>query len=190
MIAVYRAANNDLDASASCLTDGATLSKMLHFSFNERPSVKLTVDTNDAWVDSVTYYKSNRCDTTNRLRVNEQPVLDTGGVRNPLYSMVFEEFACNKHVRMFDGPYCHLRPLCSAESRSSGLWKVLGKMVAHSIAQCGLGFPFLSLVVYWYIAEGENKSIEYLSIQDVGCDVRSVADKVYKIRHTIWHITV
>ena len=71
----------------------------------------------DVWVDTVTYYKSDRCDCSKQLRIQleGQPALDTGGVRNALYSMVFE------HVQLFDGCERHLRSMCSAESRSSGL---------------------------------------------------------------------
>ena len=33
--------------------------------------------------------------------------------------------------------------------------EVLGNMVAHSMIQGGLGFPYLSPVVYWYVATGD-----------------------------------
>ncbi len=47
----------------------------------------------------------------------------------------------NQHEKLFDGPDHHLRPVCSAEARSSGLLKGI---VAHSIFQDGVGFPYLS----------------------------------------------
>ena len=108
--------------------------------------MKISVVSDDAWVDTVTFYKCTRFDVNKRLRVklNGQPALDTGGVRTQLYFAVFEQFAQNRHVKLFDGPECHLRPLCTSEARSSGLFKVLGCMVAHSIAQAGVGFPYLS----------------------------------------------
>ena len=42
-------------------------------------------------------------------------------------------------------------PVCTAESRSCGLFKVLGSMVDHSIAQEWVGFPYLSPTCYWYM---------------------------------------
>ncbi len=50
--------------------------------------------------------------------------------------------------------------------------------MAHSIAQSGVGFPYLSPVCYWYIADGEQRSLEYLSTEDVGGQVAAVVSKV------------
>ena len=60
------------------------------------------------------------------------------------------------------------RPLCTAESRSNGLFKVLGTMVAHSICQDGIGFPYLSPTSYWY-----RNATDLASVEDVGANVVS-----------------
>ena len=50
----------------------------------------------------------------------------------------------------------------------SGLMTVVGKMIAHSIVQCGVGFPFLSPVCYWYLITGDvSEAISYGNIEDV-----------------------
>ena len=36
----------------------------------------------------------------------------------------------------------------------SGLLEIVGKIIAHSIAQSGPGFPYLSLPCYYYLATG------------------------------------
>lgn len=113
-----------------------------------------------------------------KVQLNNQPALDTGGVRSQLYSSVYGAFARNEHVNLFDGPDCYQRPRCTAEARSSGLFKVLGTMVAHSIAQDGIGFPFFSPTCYCYIADGEERTMEVMSYQDVGCDVASLLTQV------------
>ena len=145
ILAVFRASGDDFDASLECLLDGPTLNsiiRMLNNQFNQQPTVKLQVDPEDAWYDVVTLYKSKKLDVTKRLRVSlhQQPVLDTGGVRRQLYSCVYNNFISNRYIRLFDGPEHYRRPVSSAEARSSGLFKVLGAMISHSVAQDGIGF--------------------------------------------------
>lgn len=112
-----------------------------------------------------------------RVALHNQPALDTGGVRSQVYSSVYGAFLSNKYVKLFDGPLHCRRPLCTAESRSSGLFKVLGTMVAHSISQDGIGFPHFSPVCYWYMV-GEERALEFVSIDDLGADAASVVSKV------------
>lgn len=148
--------------------------------FAKEGVVKVHIDAEEAWQDTVTFYKSHRLDITKQLRVqlNHKPALDTGGERAQLYSTVFEEFAKNEYANLFEGPPHHLRPRCMAEARSSGLFKVLSSMVAHSLALDGIGFPYLSPTCYWYIVDGEDRAIEYISIADVGADVAILVSKV------------
>ena len=165
IISIFRASGDDFDASVECLVSGPTLAcilKMMNNRFAHEAVVKVRVDSEEAWQDTVTYYKSHRVDVTKQLRVqlDDQPALDTGGVRAQLYSSVYEGFITNQHVKLFDGPNCYKRPRCTAEARSSGLFKVLGTMVAHSIAQVGIGFPYFSPLCYWYIVDGEERSLE------------------------------
>ena len=49
-----------------------------------------------------------------------------------------------------------------------GLMTVVGKMIPHSIVRCGVGFPFLSPVCYWYLITGDvSEAISYGNIEDV-----------------------
>lgn len=84
------------------------------------PCAKVYVDSYDMWADLVGHYKSPSSTTNRPIRIvfDNQPALDTGGVRRQCYTQVYEQFAANKHMRMFDGPPCHLRPVFSAEARS------------------------------------------------------------------------
>ena len=60
---------------------------------------------------------------------------------------------------------------------------MLGMMVGHIIIQDGIGFPYLALVCYWYVAGREQKALETLSIEDlnkdVGCLVTKVCNRSY-----------
>lgn len=183
VIAVYRASDNDFSASLDCLLAGPTLSSivgMLNDQFEQRPAIKVKADPEDIWQDMVAQYKSPRMDMTKQLRVtlHNQPALDTGGVRRQVYTSVYSDFLSNKYTQLFDGPPHRCRPLCTSESRSSGLFKVMGTMVAHSIAQDGIGFLHFSPVCYWYIVGGEERGIEFVSEDDLGGDVAEFVSKV------------
>ena len=95
-----------------------------------------------------------------------------------MYTSVLNDFQDNTFVGLFDGPPRSLRPRCTAQSRSCGLYKVLGSMVGHSISQDGIGFPCLSLTSYWYMAAGEDRALEFASVEDVGADISSIISKV------------
>ncbi len=81
--------------------------------------------------DAVGYYKSTSLNLANPVRVmlDDEPAIDTGGVRRQLYTDVFKEFASTTHACLWDGQPGNLRPIYSAEAQSSGLFKVLGRMV-------------------------------------------------------------
>lgn len=181
--AVYHASGGDVDASNVCLSTGPTIGSiliMLKAVFDRALVIKTEVDSDELWKDMVVLYKSPRIDVTKRLRIRleNQPPLDTGGVRCMVYSSIYSDFINNKFVKMFDGPSHSCRPRCTADTRSSGLFKVLGTMVAHSISQDGVGFPYLSPTIYWYLVDGDEKAMEFASMEDVGADVASVICKV------------
>ena len=110
------------ERSFLCLSAGPTLASILvavseHYMFTPKKGVELCIT------------------------LDNQPAIDIGGVIRQVYSSVFTEFPTNKFFQLFDGPINYLRPACTADARSSGLLKLLGKMVAHSICQDGVGFP-------------------------------------------------
>lgn len=142
--------------------------------------VKLAVDSDDMWGDVLAFYKGCVKLSGTRIRVvmDDSPVIDTGGVRKQVYTTVFECFASNGKCCLFEGAMNHVRPIYTPEARCSGLFKVLGRMIGHSILQDGIGFPYLSPTCYWYIVEGEDRALEYVSIADVGQDTASVISEV------------
>ena len=167
-----------------CLLSGPTLQSILivmHRRYTEQPAIKIEVeDITEAWEDAVTFYKSSRLDISKqiRVRISNQPAIDVGGIRAQLYSTVYGAFAQNEKITLFDGEVRYLRPHCSAEARSSGLFKILGIMVGHSIMQDGIGFPYFSSVCYWYVAGKEQKALESLSVKDLSEDVGFLVTKV------------
>ena len=183
--AIYLLTEKNYEKSFDCLIEGPTIQSMLrsmNVQFRSMPTVKIKVDQESVWADMIAFYKGKGCMQANvRIQINNQPVIDTGGVRRQVYTQVYTDFANNEHVKLFDGPANYLRPACTAEARSSGLLKVLGSMIAHSIYQDGIGFPFLSPTCYWYLIGGENMALEFATLQDVPADTALLITKVSHI---------
>ena len=111
-----------------------------------------------------------------RVHLNNQPASDTGGVRCQVYTTVLQKFRDNEIFQLLDGSPNHLWPHYSAMNTSSGLFKVLGSLVGHSISQDRISFPHFSPLCYWYIAAGEEAALQYLN--DVGADCYNFISQV------------
>ncbi|XP_019858212.1 PREDICTED: uncharacterized protein LOC109586463 [Amphimedon queenslandica] len=175
---IYQFSGCNRISASSCLLEGPLLSSIINMCkqyFSGLPTKKLFVDSESYWEDMVAEYKG-QANSFFKLRISivNQPAIDTGGVRRQIYTSVFESFASNKYIHLFDGPLNYLRPSCSAEAKLSGLLKVLGSMISHSFCQDGLGFPYLSPLCYWYIVGGEEKALEYSSVDDIPADAAQV----------------
>ena len=177
---------SDFSATMECLLKGPTLQGILHMlkrRFSQYPITKVRIDASEAWEDLVAFYKSMRLEVNKqvRIQISGQPVIDVGGVRAQLYTAILDSFSQNKKIRLFEGPPRCLRPLCTVESRSSGLFKVLGIMVGHALSQDGIGFPFWSPLCFWYMFDGEEKALQHLTMDDVGEDVVAFLTEVSSI---------
>ena len=182
--AIFDLACHDFDKTMECLLSGPDLSNILKLTSKVSktcPIVKVHIDEDDIWSDLVSFYKASNTDISRcriRIRLNGQPAIDTGGVRRQIYTSVLQQFSENLPFKLFDGPPNSIRPHYSAATRCSGMFKVLGSIVGHSIFQDGIGFPYLSAVCYWYIAAGEEEALQYLTLDDVGADCCSFVNQV------------
>jgi len=125
---VFDLSDYDFEKTMECLLEGPTIQGLVRLHqkmFCGKPAAKFYIDSDDLWPDMVGYYKTG-VNTSKPIRVilDEQPAIDTGGVRRQVFSDVFTLFANNKHFRLFEGEHCSLRPVHSANCRSSGLLKV------------------------------------------------------------------
>lgn len=112
------------------------------------PILKITVDESDIIADAFEAF----CPV--RVNFIGQPAVDSGGPRREFFTRLFQEFAYSTQglaANLFEGEEGRLLPPYSISTVCSGVMKVIGKMIAYSIVQCGVGFPFLSLVCYWYL---------------------------------------
>lgn len=173
---IFDLACHDFDITMECLLSGPDLNNILKLMSKVSktyPVVKVHIDQGETWSDLVSFYKAPNVDISKchvRICLNDQPAIDTGGIRCQMYTSVLQQFSENLPYRFFDGPPNSLRPYYSAANRSSGIFKILGRIVGHSIFQDGIGFPYLSALCYWYMAAGEQAALQYLSPNDVGAD--------------------
>ena len=123
IVAVYESSDQSFNASMECLGQGPTLESILFMLNVKMRKVKLVLDPNDIWQDILVYYKSPRVDTRKQLRIkiNNMPAIDTGGVRRQVYSTVFNDFNHNKYIKLFTSPSHSVSPVCTAKARSTGL---------------------------------------------------------------------
>ena len=144
--------------------------------------VRLTVTEETAVEDALAYYKHPDFDARCPIRITfeKQPAVDTGGPRRQFCSMVFTALEDSQQYKLFEGPPGRLMPVYSASHVFSGLMKILAKMLAHSIVQCGVGMPVFSPVLYWYIITGDvSRSLSYANPEDIRDEgALSVIDKV------------
>ena len=137
------------------------------------PILKITVDESDIIADAFAIFKDNKFEAFRPVRVNfiGQPAVDSGGPRREFFTRLFQEIAYSTQglaANLFEGEEGRLLPSYSTSTVCSGVMKVIGKMIAYSIVQCGVGFPFLSPVCYWYLVTDDvNQAISYANITDV-----------------------
>ena len=165
------------DKAATCKQSGACMDapqilknlKLKMKGYGQAEKIK--VDREDLLLDFFHYYKD--CDFNPELQMKIQfrgePAIDTGGVLRQAYEDAFLALAKgDTGLRMFQGPFEHLVPIYRSDNVLNGVFEVLGKMVAHSMNQGGPGFPYLSPVIYWYIATGDlQQGIARASVIDI-----------------------
>ena len=179
---VYKLADGDMAAAEGCLACGPTRSSLialLRLPILRQATVKVYLDPDYVFCDLVAYYKREGTKSSAKpiqMVLRNQPAIDTGGVRRQVFTDVYGMFASNSPFQMFEGEPSSLRPLVSAENKQ--LMKVLGTMLAHSIVLDEIGFPYLSQLCYWLIAEGEESALNYVGLSDVAADARYVVDEV------------
>ncbi|XP_022780115.1 uncharacterized protein LOC111321486 isoform X1 [Stylophora pistillata] len=135
-------------------------------------SEKLKVDREDTVMDFFQFYKSVHFDPVIpiKVQINGEPAVDTGGLLRQVFTDVFAELASGSScLRLFRGMLARLTPVYSTEHLLTGVFKVLGKMIAHSLIQGGPGFPYLTPGIYWYIATGDlSEAVGRSSFVDIG----------------------
>ena len=135
--------------------------------------LRVKVDENNLLMQALSIYKDPKFDPTRPLTITfeNQPAEDTGGPKREFYTQLFHGIVTSDGSvlpLMFEGAEARLMPSYNSRVVYSGMMKVVGNIIAHSIVQCGVGFPYLSLVCYWYLITGDvSKAISYGNTEDV-----------------------
>eukprot|EP00112_Aurelia_sp_Birch-Aquarium-sp1_P011558 Seg2427.11 transcript_id=Seg2427.11/GoldUCD/mRNA.D3Y31 product="hypothetical protein" protein_id=Seg2427.11/GoldUCD/D3Y31 len=133
---------------------------------------KVKLDKEDLLMDLFSIYKSPDFDPCLQIKmqIRGEPAVDTGGVLRQSFSDVFGEIAEEeRYLRLFRGQHARLTPIYSSEHVITGIFEVLGKMIAHSLVQDGPGFPYLAPGIFWYIVTGDlSQAVGRSSFIDVG----------------------
>lgn len=148
--------------------------------------LKEKIDPTDILNDAMAIYKNPCFDGTRPLRISftGQPAIDTGGPRREFFDQVLAKLADDDNssgfCQLFEGPPTRLVPVYNARIAFSGLMKSVGRIIAHAIAHCEIGFPRLSPVCYWYLINQDvSEAISYANITDIRDT--SVADYIRKV---------
>ena len=145
---------------------------------------RLKVDKEDVAIDLLQYFKSKEFDPKIPIsvRFRGQPGLDSGGLLRQAFTSAFDTISQNKvpGLKLFTGQPCRLTPVCSSENLLTEIFKILRKMIGHSLIQDGPGFPYLAPAIYWYIATGDlDEAVGRTShIDVVDEDLLMILDKV------------
>ena len=147
---------------------------------------KLDVDEDDLVGDAVAYYKSLNFDACRPLRISYQgqPAIDSGGVLRQFYSDLFEGLVGGKLMLLFEGDSNCKVPSYQPQAVLSGMFEMVGKMIAHSLAQGGPGFPCLALPCFYYLVTGDVMcAFAYCDFWDVpDSSARNVVSQVCPCR--------
>lgn len=171
--------DDDSDLMDSVFEGPRSLSEELHDlqkNFDNGQKEKLKVDEEDLLNDAMTYYKDSDFNPSKRLRIvyTGQAAADTGGVVRHFYTQLLTAIT----ETFFQGKeYCS--PIYNSDTVASGLMKLVGTIIVHSILQGGPGLPVFSPGIYYYLATGNvEEAIDGLAVIDCSLEMRDFISKV------------
>lgn len=144
---------------------------------------KLKVDEDDVVSDVLHYYKNPSFDPKKGLRfcIKGKIAIDTGGVLRQIYSDVFNSLAESKGgLVLFKGDTTRKVPVFSNTHVLTGIFEIMGKLIAHSLIQGGPGFPYLAPIIYSYLSSGDLQTaiLKASSMDVMGQQLYIYIDKV------------
>ena len=136
---------------------------------------KVKVDEDDILNDALAYYKDSKFDARKKLRVvyKGQPAADTGGVTRQFYTQLLQEIS----QQFFQGD-TFKTPIYNSNMVVSGIMKLVGTVITHSILQGGPGFAVFSPSVYHYLATGDfDAAVQKISVNDCTAATKHFIDQ-------------
>lgn len=139
---------------------------------------KVKVEEDDLLNDALTYYKDSEFDPKKKLRIvfKNQPAADTGGVLRQFFTQLLKEIS----EHFFFGEKSR-RPIYNSDIVSSGMMKLVGTIIVHSVLLAGLGFPVFSRSLYRYLATGKtDEVIQNMTVDDCSLPVRNFIEVIFR----------
>ena len=176
---------NEYKVITLCL-EGLSVSKLLRLFKSSKMKTKVkkvTVSCDSIIYDALAIYKSPKFDISRPIEVEliGSQAIDLGGPRRQFFTSVLDGLAKNDKLTLFEGDYdsANLLPCVNHDAVISGIFKMVGKIIVHSILMEGPGFPFLPLPIYRYMVTGcINSALPHLSISHLPPRARAVVDQV------------
>ena len=146
------------------------------------PPLCLEVSRENLFSQAVAFYKKASNIQLSRplqIRFDGEDGVDAGGLKREFFQELFKlVFAPEKGL--FEGRPRKLWPVHNITAFRTRLFKIVGTALAHCIAQCEIGMPFLAepLVTY-FLSDNEDDCISQITIEDMPeSDIKCIALEV------------
>lgn len=137
---------------------------------------KLRIDEEDHFEDAMSYYKNPNFHPSTRLRIchNGQAAVDTGGVTRQFFTQLLQTVGNT----FFEGDEYKI-PMYNSNTVATGIMKLVGTIIVHSVLMDGPGFPVFSLAVYNYLCHGDvSEAVKSVTVGDCSSQVTFLVKKV------------
>ena len=178
--------NGNVHKVVSVCLEGLTIRTILRVFRSSKmlTRVKKVVVREDCMLqDALSLYKAPNFNVAKPIEIEiiGSQVVDLGGPRKQFFGRLLEGLAKNEVLQLFEGD-CdsgYLLPAVNHDAILCGHFKMLGRIIVHSILLEGPGFPLFPLPIYQYIVEGTVESaLAYMDIRYLPPRVRVVVDQV------------
>ena len=144
---------------------------------------KVFVNPDSILRDALCLYKSSSFNIAKPIEVEiiGSEAVDLGGPRRQFFNTVLEGLARNEHLRLFDGDMDNgwLLPAVNHDAIICGHFKMLGRIIIHSLLLDGPGFPFFPPPIYYYLVHGTiDSAMPYLDIRFLPARQKAIVDQV------------
>ena len=145
-------------------------------------SEKLKVDEEDALSDALIYFKNPSINIHKPLQVRYrvQPAVDTGGFCRQFFTTAYEQTLSGADgiAPLFEGDAAKL-PIFNTHTAVSEIMVAIGKIMAQSIVQLGIGAGFFPTAAYMYICSGDfSTAIPFINVDTTTSRTKYFLDKV------------
>ena len=176
--------------ASECILTGPSLESLLPLLraasiSDESSGCKLRIDEDEEEGEELVervfaFYKGAKFNPKAEIRfsLKSQPAVDAGGVRRQVLAKVLKTVAFSDRLRLFEGPPDRRRPVFRISNLSSGMMKLLGRIVGHSIILEHQGFPYLSPPCYHYMIGNFDEALLLCTPEDASGRVQQVLCEV------------